>query len=58
MSDLTELTMENLRPCGCGRSSTGFCVGLHSLTDEEYDRYIMEGHVYPDELPKEKSDES
>jgi hypothetical protein len=41
-------------PCGCGRSSTGFCVGLHSLSDEEYDRYIMEGHVYPGELIKEE----
>ena len=46
-------------PCGCGRSSTGFCVGLHSLSDEEYDRFILEGHVYPGELTKEeKKDES
>lgn len=46
-------------PCGCGRSSTGFCVGLHSLSDEEYDRFIMDGHVYPGELIKEeKKDES
>lgn len=22
--------------CGCGRSPTGYCVGLHSLTDEEW----------------------
>jgi hypothetical protein len=22
--------------CGCGRSQTGFCVGLHSLTPEEW----------------------
>lgn len=22
--------------CGCGRSSTGFCVGLHKLTAEEW----------------------
>ena len=22
--------------CGCGRSSTGFCVGLHKLTVEEW----------------------
>ena len=46
--------------CGCGRSPTGFCVGLHALNDEEYDRFIMEGHVYPGELIKEekKADES
>ena len=22
--------------CGCGRSSTGYCVGLHKLTDAEW----------------------
>ena len=22
--------------CGCGRSQTGFCVGLHSLSSEEW----------------------
>lgn len=22
--------------CGCGRSPSGFCVGLHSLTQEEW----------------------
>lgn len=22
--------------CGCGRSATGFCVGLHKLTAEEW----------------------
>ena len=22
--------------CGCGRSQSGFCVGLHSLTPEEW----------------------
>ena len=22
--------------CGCGRSQSGFCVGLHSLTSEEW----------------------
>ena len=25
-----------LNKCGCGRSSTGFCVGLHQLSDEEW----------------------
>jgi len=23
-------------PCGCGRSPTGNCVGLHKLTDEQW----------------------
>lgn len=31
-----------LVPCGCGRSATGFCTGLHRLTDEEWDRKLME----------------
>lgn len=22
--------------CGCGRSKTGYCVGLHKLSDEEW----------------------
>ena len=28
------LTQQNA--CGCGRSSTGFCVGLHSLSEQEW----------------------
>lgn len=24
------------RTCGCGRSTTGYCVGLHSLSAEEW----------------------
>jgi len=27
--------------CGCGRSATGFCVGLHKLTPDQWD-------VHPD----------
>jgi len=27
-------------PCSCGRSPTGFCVGLHALTNEEYKRHL------------------
>ncbi len=45
-------------PCGCGRSPTGFCCGWHALSEEEYNLKIMEGHVYPGELPKENQDES
>lgn len=25
-----------VQACGCGRSSTGYCVGLHKLTTEEW----------------------
>jgi CDGSH-type Zn-finger protein len=36
-------TNENQVPCGCGRSATGFCTGLHELTEEEYDEYLLQG---------------
>ncbi len=26
--------------CGCGRSPTGFCTGLHSMTNEQYKAHI------------------
>ena len=26
--------------CGCGRSPTGYCVGLHSMTNEQYKAYL------------------
>jgi CDGSH-type Zn-finger protein len=29
-------------PCGCGRSATGFCTGLHEMSEEEYETYLME----------------
>ena len=29
-------------PCGCGRSATGFCTGLHALTDEEWDARVFD----------------
>ena len=34
---------ENLPPlCGCGRSATGFCTGLHALSDEEWDACVFD----------------
>ena len=29
-------------PCGCGRSHTGLCTGLHSMTEEEYEKWWLE----------------
>jgi len=26
--------------CGCGRSPTGYCVGLHSMTNEQYKKHV------------------
>ena len=37
-------------PCGCGRSATGFCTGLHRLTDEEWD-----ARVFDEAFAKEES---
>ena len=28
--------MSEKNNCGCGRSSTGKCIGWHSLSEEEY----------------------
>ena len=29
-------------PCTCGRSSTGFCTGLHRLSNEEWDAMVFD----------------
>lgn len=31
-----------MNKCGCGRSPTGFCIGWHSLTKEEYEIKLHE----------------
>ena len=38
----------NQRECGCGRSSTGFCTGLHRFSPEEWDRKLQEEAEYQD----------
>jgi hypothetical protein len=42
MNNQLETNTENLRPCGCGRSATGFCTGLHRLSDEEWDAKVFD----------------
>jgi len=32
---------EELVPCGCGRSPTGYCIGLHEMNEEEYEKYLL-----------------
>jgi len=29
-------------PCACGRSPTGYCIGLHAMTTEQYKKYLEE----------------
>jgi hypothetical protein len=43
----------NQVPCGCGRSATGFCTGLHALTDEQWDAVVFdEAFNEPKQLDK------
>lgn len=51
---MTESVVPSSVPCSCGRSATGFCTGLHLLTDEEWDAMVFDESF----IPKEKSDES
>lgn len=39
---MTPRVDQEMKTCGCGRSATGFCIGLHSLTAEEWDRMLMD----------------
>lgn len=39
---------EELVPCGCGRSTSGYCIGLHNMTEEQYLAYM---HEKFDEMP-------
>ncbi len=36
MSDQNDTTDEAPVPCGCGRSPSGYCIGLHSLTEDQF----------------------
>ena len=43
MDTLTDL---QLVPCSCNRSPTGFCTGLHQLTDQEWDKMLLDDAGY------------
>ncbi|MDA7464351.1 hypothetical protein N8996_06145 [Candidatus Poseidonia alphae] len=34
--------MKNMSKCGCGRSPTGMCKGWHGLSEEEYEKKLLE----------------
>lgn len=40
--------------CGCGRSQTGFCVGLHKLTQEEWSTHEANPNKTPAVETKKK----
>jgi CDGSH-type Zn-finger protein len=41
---------EELVPCRCGRSPSGYCVGLHSMSEEQYQEYLVSKF---DEMPSD-----
>jgi hypothetical protein len=45
----------NARPCTCGRSATGFCTGLHRLTNEEWDARVFDEVFLKEEIKKNES---
>jgi CDGSH-type Zn-finger protein len=55
MSDFAEIKRENPRVCTCGRSATGFCTGLHKLTNEQWDARVFDEAFLKEE---KKDDES
>jgi hypothetical protein len=40
--------------CGCGRSPTGYCIGWHGLSEEEFRQQLAE---YEDRQLKEALDQ-
>jgi hypothetical protein len=39
---MNEVTETKKYGCGCGRSPTGVCIGLHKLTNEQYKAHLEE----------------
>lgn len=48
MTKRIQITEEQV-PCGCGRSASGFCIGLHNLTEAEYHNYLQRPMPWADE---------
>ena len=40
MSSNDQNVKSGLVKCGCGRSPTGYCVGLHAMTNEQYKAHL------------------
>jgi len=49
------LIAEDAVPCKCGRSATGFCIGLHRLSDEEWDALVFDEAFVNEEKRKDES---
>jgi hypothetical protein len=42
-------------PCGCGRSPTGFCTGLHKLSAAEWDAMVFDEAFLNEEKQQDES---
>lgn len=42
---------EDFGKCGCGRSPSGYCIGWHGLTEEQYKEALAqyEANLFDDE---------
>lgn len=49
------IAQDSLIPCGCGRSATGFCTGLHELSDQEWDKKLLEDLGLESQVPDQSS---
>jgi CDGSH-type Zn-finger protein len=43
------------KACTCGRSATGFCTGLHRLTNEEWDARTFDEAFINEEKQRDES---
>ena len=41
MSEVKHIPAQKIQ-CACGRSPVGHCVGLHALSNEQYQKYLEE----------------
>jgi hypothetical protein len=46
---------EDIGRCGCGRSPTGYCIGWHGLSEEEFRDALA---IYEDKQNKELKEQS
>ena len=52
---MTATTAKEPVICTCGRSATGFCTGLHRLTNEEWDARVFDEAFVNEEKQKDES---
>ena len=46
---------EDIGRCGCGRSPTGYCIGWHGLSEEEFRDTLA---LYEDQKNKEQKEKT